>query len=357
MAKPEVAIDARRLQDRPMTGVGRGLSCVLPHLQDEFDLLLLTDAGRPPLAPEWRQVALFGWWGLPEPLWLHLSAGKKMRSFDGVFHGTYNGLPLHCPVPSVVTIHDLSFDLHPEDLTTSRRLVIGATARRSMRAARVILTPSRYIRQGIIETYGIRPDRVRVAPQAPDPIFGPDQARDRPTVLDRQGVGPRYVVAIGGARRRALPTAVEAWLRLGADRPDLVVVGSETPPPRPGVFHVGRVDDREWAGVLAGAEALLYPTRYEGYGMPAIEAAASGVPVVCARIGALEEVLGEAAEWSPSTEAPDMAVALARVLGDDRRRKELREAGLARAASSPGWADIAAVIGQAYRDAGSEGRS
>lgn len=134
------------------------------------------------------------------------------------------------------------------------------------------------------------------------------------------------------------------------------MVGDEAPPAHPGICHLGRIDDPSWAAVLAGAESLLYPTRYEGYGMPAIEAAASGVPVVCSRVGPLPEVLGDAAEWSASTSAADMAAALQRVTGDPERRAELRRRGLERAASSPSWADIAQLTADAYRVAFEEGR-
>jgi glycosyltransferase involved in cell wall biosynthesis len=115
-----------------------------------------------------------------------------------------------------------------------------------------------------------------------------------------------------------------------------------------GVVGVRQLPDTEWAAVLAGAEALCYPTRYEGFGMPALEAAASGTPVVCARIGPLPEVLGDAAEWCDSTSVADIAAGLARVLGDGARRAELRTAGLARAAAAPTWEQSAVAVLRAY---------
>jgi glycosyltransferase involved in cell wall biosynthesis len=348
-----VAIDARRLQDRPMTGVGRGLDSLLPYLSEEFDVVLLTDATRHPADTDLRQVPLFGWWGLPEPLWLHGSAWHWLSGFDGVFHGTYNGLPAAYRGPAVVSVYDLSFEHHPEDYSTLRQAVIRATARCSMRRAQVTLTCSEFIRRSIIDTYGFDGSQVVVAPMSAAPVFHPDRRLDAPGVLDRLGVMPPYIVAIGGARRRRLDVAVEAWRRLdrSPNRPALVVVGSERPPLDPGIFHVGRIDDEAWASVLAGSDALLYPTRYEGYGMPAIEAAASGVPVVCAPVGPLPEVLGEAAEWSASTSVEDVHAALRRLFASPARRHELAEAGLVRAASAPGWGEIAKIVGGVYRRA------
>ena len=334
-----------------MTGVGRSLMEALPYLARRFDLTLLTRAGRAQVEGDWPQQPLFSWGGLPEPLWLHVSVSRYMRLRPGrtVLHGVYNGLPFGWDGPSVVTVHDLSFEEHPEDYSAARATLYGMTARWAAGRASVILTPSEYVRQRLLERYGTDPDRVKVAPNGPAARFHPRPGAARPEVLAGRRVADRYIVAIGGARRRALGTAVEAWTRLPpAGRPDLVVVGSEKPPSLPGIIHLGRIDDEPWAEVLAGAEALLYPTRYEGYGMPAMEAAASGVPVVCAPTGPLPEVLGDAAEWSASLSADDVAEALFRVIGDPGRRAELSFAGMARAALAPSWSQIATAIGDAY---------
>lgn len=337
-----------------MTGVGRSLTEVLPYLAERFDMTLLTDAHRAPVEGDWVQQALAGWGGLPEPLWLHLSVDRYMsrRRDRTVLHGVYNALPFRWEGPSVVTIHDLSFEEHREDYSAARARLYRVTARRAIRRADVVLTPSEFTRQRLLTMYGTDPQRVRVAANGPATRFHPRPGAPRVAVLAHRGVMDRYIVAVGGARRRGLETAVEAWTRLPAPgRPDLVVVGSESPPRRPGVTHLGRIDDDSWAEVLAGAEALIYPSRYEGYGMPAMEAAASGVPVVCGRIGPLPEVLGEAAEWSPSLTADDLAASLQRVIANPDRRAYLARAGLARAAVAPSWADIARVIGDAYTTA------
>jgi glycosyltransferase involved in cell wall biosynthesis len=353
-----VAIDGRRLQDRPMTGVGRSLMEALPYLAERFDVTLLTNDRRPPVDGNFAEQGLFGWAGLPEPLWLHVGVGRYMRrrSRRTVLHGVYGGLPFGWHGPSVVTIHDLSHEEHREDYSAARAWSYRITARRAARHASVVLAPSEYVRQGLIGSYGTDPARTKVAPNGAASRFHPRPGLTRPAVLAQHGVADRYVVAIGGARRRALGTAVEAWSRLPDDgRPDLVVVGSEAPPALAGITHLGRIDDDPWAEILAGAEVLIYPTRYEGYGMPAMEAAASGVAVVCAPVGPLPEVLGEAAEWSRSLSTDDLAAALLRVVSDPGRRAELAKAGLARAAAAPSWADIATMIGDAYTAAYEDG--
>jgi glycosyltransferase involved in cell wall biosynthesis len=353
-----VAIDARRLQDRPLHGVGRGLANVLPHLLSQVDVTLLFDRGRPTVdVPGCASAALASFGKLPEPAWLQLSAPMWLRHNDAVFHGPYNTVPLRTRARTVVTIHDLAWEHHPEDYSSrGRQEVIRTLARWSVRRSRVVVTVSEFIRRSIIDTYGVEPDRVVVAPNSVDPAFSPAQADGAAQVLERFGVTGPYVVALGGARRRGLAEAVEAWRRAtaGCPRPPwLVVVGSEQPPPLEHVAYVGSLDDSSWTKVLAGALAFCYPTRYEGFGMPALEAAASGVPVVCASVGPLPEVLGDAAEWCASPSAADLAEGLREVVTNDARREALRSAGLARAAAATTWEYTAGVLADAYRRAAS----
>jgi len=347
-----VAVDARRLQDHPLTGVGRWIANLLPHLATDFQIVLLTDKRRPATGLGDYEVARLPVPGrLPEPFWLQASAARWLRGFKGVFHGTYNAVPFAYRGPSIVSMYDLSWEHHPEDFSVPRRASLLTQARWSARHARAVVTVSEYTRRSLVETYGLPPERVLLAPASIDPIFSPDRIGDLPPLLERLGIDGRYVVALGGAKRRGLEVAVQAWQRLppGNERPKLVVVGAEVPPPLAGIVHAGRLSDDEWPAVLAGAEAFCYPTRFEGYGMPALEAAASGVPVICARIGSLPEVLGDAAEWCTSPSVAEISQALGHVLGDDARRDSLRRAGLARAAAAPTWAHSAMVLADAYR--------
>lgn len=317
-------------------------------------MTLLADRRRPlPNVENCEIVALPGLGPLPEPAWLHLSVPRWLRGRACLFHGTYNAIPFVDSKPSVVTIHDLSWEHHPEDLGYKRR-VIATQARFSARRARVVITVSEFVRQSILETYGLDEEDVVVARNAVDPTFSPLRARRAPEVLSKWGVSDRYVVALGGASRRGTEVAVDAWRMATVGhrrRPRLVVVGEQRTPTELDVVHVGRLNDADWAAVLAGAVAFCYPTRYEGFGMPALEAAASGTPVVCARVGPLPEVLAEAAEWCATPNATDIAGGLRRLLEDETRRIALRDAGLSVAASAPSWSDSAATIVSTYERA------
>lgn len=327
---------------------------MLPFLAVEHDLVILTDDRRPTPQSPGRVVPLSGIGRLPEAAWLQMSTSRWLRANPMLFHGTYNTVPIANRNPAVVTIHDLSWEHHPEDHTAGRRVAFQIQGRWSARHARAIITVSQFIRERIVDAYNVPPERIFVAPNPLDPAFGPERAdpatKDR---LARAGVGDRYVVALGGARRRGIDVTLAAWTLLKRNRDlddlSLVVVGEAQVPPARGVVGLGRVDDPTWVSVLAGATAFCYPTRYEGFGLPALEAAASGVPVVCARVASLPEVLGPAAEWCDTPGTEDIASGLERVLTDAARQEELRRAGMERAAASPDARAAAAIISDAYR--------
>jgi glycosyltransferase involved in cell wall biosynthesis len=347
----KVAIDARRLQETPYTGTGRRIANLVPLLAEHVDVVLLTDKRKPsPRIGDFEEVRLPVPGKLPEPFWLQGSVAWWLRGFAGVFHGTYNAVPIAHRGPSVVTIHDLTWEHHYEGMTPARRLSFLLQARASARRAKVVVTVSEFVRQDLIATYKLSPDRVFAAPPSVDPIFSPQRVDDLPPILDRLRIDRPYVIALGGTQRRGLDVAVEAWRRLpaSAGEPMLVVVGAEVPPLEKGIVHAGRVDDDEWSALLAGATAFCYPTRYEGYGMPALEAAASGVPVVCASVASLPEVLGSAAQWCATPGVDDIADGLQQVLVREKVRETLRKDGLARAAAAPTWEQAARIEAGAY---------
>ncbi len=354
MSRPlVVAVDGRRLQERPLGGVGRWLANLLPHLAAEADIVLLTDRRRPPVSASVPESALWLPSRLPELVWVQMSAAWWLRGFSGVFHGTFNALPAAWRGPAVVTVHDLAALHHPEDFQGDKlRLATWKIQlRRAVHQACAIHTHSKHIRDAIIATYGVDPDRIVVAPIPVDPVFSPTKRDAGLHLAARLGVSSPYVIAIGGAPRRGLPVAIQAWQQArnaGADE-ELIVVGPDTPEPRPGLHYVGRLLDEEWASLLAGATAFCYPTRYEGFGLPALEAAGSGVPVICPRTGPLPDILGEAAEWCETSAASRIGEGLMTVLFDQARQAQLRRAGLARVADSITWAESARFILDAYR--------
>jgi glycosyltransferase involved in cell wall biosynthesis len=348
-----VAIDGRRLQERPLGGVGRWLSNLLPYLATEADVVVLTNSSRPQVSTPVPQAPLRLPAGLPEVVWVQVSAAWWLRKFSGIFHGTFNALPAWWRGRGVVTVHDLATVYHPEDFDGARikREVWTAQVRRSIHQAAAIHTVSTHVRDAIVSDCGVDPARIFVAPPAVDPVFCPGKEEAGRELAARLGVNGPFVVAIGGARRRGLDVAVQAWgqaRRAGASE-SMIVVGPDVLPPKDGLVQAGCLPDEQWASLLAAATALCYPTRYEGFGMPALEAMASGTPVVCPRTGPLPDVLGDAAKWCDDATLTGVSAGLISLLSDEKGQAELTAAGLARAAASTSWAEAARTIMQAYQ--------
>lgn len=345
-----VAVDASWAQ-MGTSGVGRTLLELLPRLAARTKVVALIDARRPipdlgahvelePVGAP-RCASRLGWLELGVAPWLG-------RHPDVLLHGAAYALPLRLRGPAVVTLHDVAWETHPRDFSAWKRKAWRLSGRRSVAAAGAVLTVSEFSREEIVACYGLDPATVLVARNAVGAAFRSGSPPPGPESLGLS-LPDRYVAVMGGAARRNLPLAIEVWRRAGAaSAAGLVVVGPQRPPDGPGITWLGHVDDHVWASVLAGSTAFLYPTSYEGFGLPAAEASACGTPVVCARVAALPEVLGEAAAWAESLDADHLATALTGLLSDGARRAELSAAALARSAQAPTWDAAADTTVQAY---------
>jgi glycosyltransferase involved in cell wall biosynthesis len=251
---------------------------------------------------------------------------------------TYYG-PLAPRTPSVVTVHDLAVWRHPGAFGRWTRAYVPRVVPRVVRAARRVIAVSEFTASELERVLRVPRERIRVVPNGVDPAFTPD--------------GPRatgdYVVAVGTLEpRKNLARAVDAAGRLGIE---LRVVGA------PGwggvelrgahVSWLGRVDDAELATQLRGARCLVYPSLYEGFGIPVLEAMACGTPVVTSRGGATEEVAGGAAVLVDPLDSADIAAGIERA---GRDRDTLVEAGLARARAFS-WDETARATRTVYDEA------
>jgi glycosyltransferase involved in cell wall biosynthesis len=329
---------------------------MLPVIAEQAEVVLFTKAGLPDPATDLPVRALrvpFTTRSLP---WYQIAVTRALKGFDGVFHGSFNVLPYRQPVPMIVTIYDLSFEHHPGVFPKkSQMYAFRYQARHAARTAAAIVTDSEFIRQEIVDTYKVDAGRVLVAHMACDPGFGQLAASQVTATLTRFGVRSPYVLAMGGARRRRLDVAIDAW-RLARSRgldAQLVVFGQVHVDPEPGLVSVGRCSDADVEALFVGAAAFMYTTDYEGYGMPALEALMCGTPLLCAPVASLPEVVGSAAEWCDAGNPESFAAGLESVLGDSSRAAALRDAGRARAAAAPTWRDAANVVLEAYKLAAS----
>jgi len=249
-----------------------------------------------------------------------------------------HSLPLRCPCPAVLTVHDLSFERHPSVMSARDRLVFRTVVPRSARRAALVLAVSQRTRADLVELYGLPPERIVGTPHGVGAVFRPGGP----------GANGRYLLFVGAIQARKNPLA--ALCAADAAGLPLVVVG----PPKDaaladelaarGASVRGWVAKEELAELYRGAAAFVLPSRYEGFGLPVLEAMASGTPVVATPDVALREVAGDAALYAePDGLAGAVRTALA-------RREELSAAGLERAQRFS-WRETARLTADAYRAA------
>jgi glycosyltransferase involved in cell wall biosynthesis len=236
-----------------------------------------------------------------------------------------------CPCPAVVTIHDLSFERHPELMSRRDRFVFRTMVPRSVRRAERVFAVSELTKRDLVELYGIPEDKIVVTPNGVDPLFSPEGPRTH---------GSPYALFVGALQPRKDPlVALEALALVPGDL-RLVVVGpdkgSGTEARRLAsrlglngrVEFAGHVEKQRLAELYRGAACLVFPSRYEGFGLPVVEAMASGTPVVAAASGSIPEVAGDAAILVHPGDPVALAGGIERALAD---RERFVSAGLERA--------------------------
>lgn len=271
--------------------------------------------------------------------------------------------PLRAPVPCVVTVHDaLAWD-HPGWLTRANAAQLRLVLPRVLARAALVLTGSEFSRARLAAALGLDPARVRVTPYGLDPVFSPGPRPE--ALLARLGVSGRYVLTVGTLQPRKNVEALlraSSGLREGGLDHELVVVGARgwldddvlerlRAQALRGALHLtGRVSDAELVDLYRGADVFVFPSRYEGFGFPALEAMACGTAVVAADRGSLPELVGSSGVIVDPDDPSSMERALAELLSSPPRRRELVEGGLRRAAEFT-WERCAELTHDAYRTA------
>jgi glycosyltransferase involved in cell wall biosynthesis len=289
----------------------------LAPLAPEAGLRIAAVTRHPELVPEGIEPVELG--TTSQELRMALTLPRLLRRLGAALGHFQHALPLLLPCPAVVTIHDLSFERDPALMGRKDRFVFRRAVPRAARRARRVLTVSERTRRDLRELYGVPDDRIVVAPNGVDPAFTPSASL-------LQG---DYVLLVGAVQERknplaALAAADSAGLPLVVAGPAKAAALAEELERR-GARLAGYVAVDELVELYRGAACLVQASRYEGFGLPVLEAMACGTPVVAVPEQALREVAGDAAIWA---EAHELGDGIRRAVAE---RERLVAAGLERA--------------------------
>jgi glycosyltransferase involved in cell wall biosynthesis len=298
-------------------------------------------------------------------LWEQTGLAVLSRKLD-LLHGLAFAAPLAAGCPTVITIHDLSFLRFPRAFRWFNRIYLSFITRASARRAARVIAVSESTRQDVIRLCGVPGERVVTVPNGVSATFSPASNAEVGAFRQRKGLPDRFILFVGTLEpRKNLDRLVDAYafLRQAGERiPPLIIAGGK------GWFYQsifrrvqelgltdvvlfpGFIPPGELAWWYRAADVFVYPSYFEGFGLPVLEAMACGTPVVTSTASSLPEVAGDAALLVAPEDAVALATALGQVLHDLALCEDLRSRGLARAAQFS-WVRTARETEQVYRDA------
>lgn len=298
---------------------------------------------------------------------LGFDLGRSLRrDRPSLLHVQYTA-PLGCPVPVVVSVHDVSFLEHPEYFRFPRATQLRLTVRRTVQTAAKVVTGSEFSRAAIARAYGLDPADIALVPNAASPVFRPiDRKRAAEGVLARFGIQCPFLLAVGDLQpRKNQAGLVRAFAEMTHKLPQLphslVLAGQDTwfsgqvreavrtSGVETRVRFTGFVTDEELLMLYNACELFVFPSLYEGFGLPLLEAMACGRAVACSNVSALPEVADAAAILFDPRSTEDMARAMSDLLLDDELRARMERLGLSRAAHFS-WRKTAEMTLEVYRE-------
>jgi alpha-1,3-rhamnosyl/mannosyltransferase len=326
-------------------GTARAIEQLLPLLREDprLELTELSHGGR---SPDGRFGVLVR--GLAREL-AYMPRGLRSevrQSGAELLHCMSPLAPLKVDVPLVVTLYDAIGWDHPEWLSNANVLQLKRVLPRAVaNNDTTIVTSSEYSKLRIADALGLDPERVAVVPLGLDPRFAPERSEQDTHLLERLGIDDRFVLTVGTLQpRKNVEAAIAAFERLeGRDGLKLVIAGArgwhddelleriKRSEAAADIFALGKVTDDQLIALYRGAECLVFPSRYEGFGFPPLEAMACGTPVLSTTNTSLAEAVGAAAVEIDPDDPDQISDAIARVLASDELRAELTTRGAAQA--------------------------
>ncbi|NJM05888.1 glycosyltransferase family 4 protein [Candidatus Gracilibacteria bacterium] len=344
-----IAIDASRATGREQTGTERYSFELIAALarSDRFNRYTLFTNGQPAALPQLGPN--FNVHNVRAPrLWTHLRLGpQSLLSQADVLFVPAHVIPLVAAHRSVVTIHDLGYRAFPESHTRRRRVELDLTTRWSVQRATRVIAISQATKDALVQHYNVDPTRVAVVHHGLSAAFRPADTPAITTVCARYGLQKPFFLYIGTVQPRKNLARLIAAFRTIAERIgaiELVIAGKrgwlteqiEAEAAHAGlgarVRFIGFVPDAELPALLSAARAFVFPSLYEGFGMPVLEAMGCGTPVLTANTSALPEIAGDAALLVDPSDTEAIAAALQQLADDAALRADLSARGLQRAA-------------------------
>lgn len=343
-----VVVDAR-LVTYQRAGIGHYLLSLLAGLREILNrdqLLVLIGRRERTIASVLPGTRLRRLWTPPHHRFEQLALPIELAALDGdIYHAPDFIPPFRRRLPAVITVHDLAFLRWPELLTAESGRYYGQVGR-AVRSAERAIAVSERTRADMIQLLGAPADRIDVVYEAADPRYRPASAAAIGTARRRFELPEEYFLFVGTREpRKNLRRLIEAYAGVALDpaAPGLVIAG------RPGwlvddlearahalgvgerVRFTGEVESDDLVALYSGALALVFPSLYEGFGLPALEAMACGTAVLASTGGALPEIVGQAGILVDPMDVPGLAAAMRRAWREPRLRAELVERGRERA--------------------------
>lgn len=304
------------------------------------------------------QAAPFAWtqqWRVPLLL-------RRIADHDAhLYHSPYYLMPYLPGTPTVLTHYDLIPLYFPAYVSLRARLLFRVTLRLALRAAQRVVAISEASRRDLLAKFAIVPDRVTTTPLAPEPRFQPQAAAAIDAVRARYALPPQFLLYLGiNKPHKNLVALLRAYAQLPAHAPPLVIAGAwdeRYPEAKQAaimldlaarVRFLGPIVEADLPALYAAAAVFVFPSQYEGFGLPVLEAMACGTPVACSNVSSLPEVAGNAALLFDPVAPKAIAEALEQLLDAPALRETLRLRGLAQAARFT-WAQTAALTLDVYR--------
>jgi glycosyltransferase involved in cell wall biosynthesis len=344
-----IGIDVGILREKKR-GVGRYLSNLLEQfsrLSSDDDIYLYSPG---PIHYDFIKNqnwhARFGTLPLPGSFWLQTQCKNYIKK-DGIdlFFSPAHVLPLNLPetIRKVLAVHDLVAILYPETMTNYNRFIHNIFFAKSLKSADSIITMSEATKQSIIDKFKIDDNRINVIYEGVSESFKPYQPEQVRSVLNRYGLNKPYLLSVGTLEpRKNYPLLLKAFRDLKIDY-DLVIIG-KTGWKFEKVFTtinelqlskrvkiLGYVKDDDLPFFYNGAEIFVFPSIYEGFGLPILEALACGTPVICSNSSSLPEVGGDAVIYFSPDSMDELVLKINQLLTNSELKKVLIQKGLSRA--------------------------